>query len=183
MEGVSLSQGCPLHQNHVFTVPPPSAPGPPRTWRMTGQAPWPLWRPSAGPQALSPLYVMRAEGVQAVFNPRGLMGHVETHLSMSRMYLSSHYSSAILFHPAFSWIHYETDLPVLSPWVFIHPAPGFSHWDCGRGYGGPLRPFGYTYAPPPIGISYFHIETCSLSLQREEHRHVQCGHKPHNLEF
>ena len=110
------------------------------------------------------------------------MGHEETCLSMFKMYLSLYYSSAILSYPASSWIHYETNLLVLSSQVFIHPAPRFSCQDHGRGYGGPPRPFGYAYAPPPISISYFCIETCFLSLQRKEHRHVQCGPKPHNLE-
>ena len=47
---------------------------------------------------------------------------------MFGMYLSLYYGSAILSHPAFSWIHYETDLLVLSSQVFIHPTPRFSCW-------------------------------------------------------
>ena len=73
------------------------------------------------------------------------MGHMETCLSMSGMYFSLHYGSTVLFQPAFSWIHYETDLPVLLSWVFVHPTPRFSCWDHGRAYGGPPRPFGYVY--------------------------------------
>ena len=64
LEGCKPKLGLPFaYWNHTFAVPTPSAPGPPRTWRGTSQAPWPLWRPSAGPQALSPFYPMRADGV------------------------------------------------------------------------------------------------------------------------
>ena len=96
------------------------------------------------------------------------MGHVETCLLMSGMYLSSHYGSApvsfTLPSPGFT-MRLTSQFCHLGS--FVHPTPGFSCWDCRRGYGGPPRPFGYVYAPPPISISYFHIETCSLSLQRK----------------
>ena len=72
-------------------------------------------------------------GCGQFFDPRGLMGHRETHLSMFRMSLSLYYGSAILPHPVFSWIHYETDLLVLLSWVFICPTPRFSCWDHRRG--------------------------------------------------
>ena len=102
----------------------------------------------------------------AILDPEGWMGHGGTCLMVAGIHLSLYYGSATPLCLVSSWIHYEIYLLVLSSWTLTRPTPGSFYWDCRRGFGGPLQPFGYVYAPPVCAFS-FHIGTDSQFLQRK----------------